>query len=475
MIPKENNASMKVDQVLEMQLETYYSAYKAKPSFKQALQSQLNDEIKYKFAGPGPSASFEKVFHSSIVKWATVGLAFVLLGILSFAIAPVRNAIGKALDIGYIDGVGFVKISETYVLNGSIVSERVSQVIVIDRVVMDSNGTTVWFHLTGDPPLWRNTEGKPIAYLEAENQHYPVRSWGWDEISQSGLFEFSASTLSASSVYVLHIQPDWVIPIHLTPMSENADEQAIIIFPDLCQSRKGVELCVQAFVNDSTGYHLLLNASSSNPDFYLESLDLTNLLTGEDAQLIDSSGNRLQKGSTTSPSFPIPFEIPVEVFDYQRKASTSLTYSSSTPEGDFLTLVVPGLTVKTPTSQTITCNLDNGLVIGSTFPCEASVTIGGNVLNFHTGEVHQGQTGIQLRITSEPIQPKDNLLVTSVSLENLNGVDSTIGTSFEVKTRQLSLFLEQETYSSGQSFNIRIVDGYLTILEPYQFNWTINP
>ena len=249
----------------------------------------------------------------------------------------------------------------------------------------------------------------------------------------------------------------------------------MMIFSDLCDSHNGIELCVQAFVSDSTGYHLLLNASSANLDFYLESLDMTNPWIGQDVELMDSSGIPFQKGSAASPEFSLPFEIPVEEFDAQSEAGTTLHFVPSLQDSHSLTLTAPGLTVKTPVDQIITCEVGDNPVVGSTFPCEVSITIGGNVLNFHTGEVLQGQTGIQLRITSDPIQPQDNLLLTRAYLENLNGGNSTVGAIYEVKTRQLVFFLEQETFTPDQSFNIRVVDGYLTILEPYQFSWEIEP
>lgn len=463
------------DTDLEKKIKTYYSSYKGEPSFKQKLQNQLRFEISQKPVGKQRTPPFNMMFTNPKVKWVIGIFAFAFLCILSLAITPVREALGKAIDLGYLEGVGFVRISETRILNGTVISDHLSQAVVIDQVVMNSEETTIWLHATGEQLLTKSTNGEPIAYLEAEGQQIPTSSWGWVDDTQSGVLRFSASAPSMPLAFYLHIAPDWNIPIQLIPMSESTNGQAVTLFSDQCQSHNEVELCVQAFVNDLTGYHLLLNASSSNPDYYLETLYLANPLTGEEVQLMDSSGNPLQKSSVSSPDFLIPFEIPVEIIDTQREATTTLHYSPTLQETDFLTLTVPGLTVKTPVDQTITCNVGNNPVIGSTFPCEASITIGGNILTFHTGEVLQGQTGIQLRITSEPIQPQDNLLVTRAYLENLNGVDSTIGTSFEVKTRQLSLFLEQETFSSGQSFNIRIVDGYLTIIEPYRFSWTVRP
>ena len=173
--------------LLENQVEAHYAQFKAEPSFQTiSLQSRLNDEIKEKSARPAHRPSFVQMFSSPVVKWMTGVLAFVLLVILSLGITPVRNAIGKALDLGYIDGVGFVRVSETFVLNGSIVSDRVSQAIVIDRVVMNSDGTRIWFHSTGETMSWSSIEGEPFAFMETDNRQYPVRSWGWDDDSQRG-------------------------------------------------------------------------------------------------------------------------------------------------------------------------------------------------------------------------------------------------------------------------------------------------
>ena len=469
-LPTQNN-----DPDLEKQITAFYSSYKAEPSFKQNLQNQLRRETSREAAKTAGGEFFGKILPSPTLRWVVGVLVFVLVCALSLTIAPVRNAIGNALDVGYIDGVGFVKISETYVLSGKTISDRLSRSVVIDQVVMNSDGTRVWFHSAGELSPTLSDKDGPIASMEVEDQIYPTRVSGWVDDSQRGIIEFSASTPSPSLTVVLHIEPNWVIPIQLIPMRERSDELAVTTFSDQCQIHQGVELCVQAFVSDSTGYHLLLNASSSNPDFYLETPFLSNRLTGEDAQLTDSSGNLLQKSSSSSPNFPMPFEIPVEVFDSQRKVSTTLNYSPSTQEGDFLTLTIPGLTVKTPANQTITCNLENDLTIGSTFPCKASVTIGGNELTFHSGEVLQGQTGIQLRITGDPVYPVDNLILTGVNFEVTDGNAPLIGTSFEIKTQQLSLFLERDTVSSDQPFSIQITAGYLTITEPYQFTWTINP
>jgi hypothetical protein len=464
------------DTDFEKQIKSYYSSHKADPSFKRTLHDQLCLEISQNPAGKQRNPAFHGIFSHPKVQWGIGIFAFVILCILSLVIiAPVREAIGKAIDLGYLEGVGFVRMSETYVLNGTVISERLSQVVVIDQVVVDSEGTTIWLHATGEQLLAQSTSGEPVAYLEAAGQQYPTSAWGWVDDTQNGVLRFSASTPAMPPAFFLHITPDWNIPIQLTLMSENTDGQAVTLFSDQCQVNNGVELCVTAFVNDSNGYHLLLNAFSSNPDFYLESLYLNNPLTGRDVQLMDSSGKLLQKSSVSSTNFSLPFEIPVEVFDAQREASTTLHFFPSSKDNHSLTLTASGLDVKTPVNQIITCDVGDNPAIGSTFPCETSITIGGIELTFHSVEVVQGQTGIQLRIISDPIQPRDNLLVTGLYFENLNGVDSATGTSFEVKTRQLILFLEQKAFSSGQSFHIKIVDGYLTILEPYQFTWTINP
>ena len=463
-----------IDRDFELQIRSYYSSFKCASSFKQNLKDKLHDEISKNPAGKQKGFPLTLRYANPKVRWALGIVVFTILCILSLTIAPVRKALGKTIDLGYIKGVGFVRMSETYVLNGKIISDDQSQAIVIDQVVMDSDSTTIWLHTTGESLLETSGNG-PIAYIETSGQQYDTSSWGWVDDNQSGVFRFSASQPGMPLSFLLHIGPDRIIPIQLIPMRESTDHQAVTLFSEKCQTHHGIELCVNAFITDSDGYHLLLNAISSNPGFYLESLYLSNSSTGEDVQLMDSSGNLLQRSSLSSADFSLPFEIPVEVFDAQREASTTLHFSPASKDNDTLTLTVPGLQVKTPIDQIINCNVGDNPVIGSSIPCETSISIGGIELNFHSIEVSQGQTGTQLRMISDPIQPKDNLMVTGAYLENLNTGNYFIGTSFEVKTHQLILFLEQDSFSSDPSFNIRIVDGYLTILEPYQFNWTINP
>ena len=462
------------DAEIEKQIRSYYSSFTSASSFKQNLQNQLQYEISQNPARMLLRNPFTLRYTDPKVRWALGIVVFIILCFLSLAFAPVRKALGKTIDLGYLEGVGFVRMSETYVLNGSIISDHLSQAIVIDQAVMDSDGTTIWLHATGER-LLEPSGDIPIAYIEASGQQYYASSSGWVDDTQSGVFKFSTSPPGMPLSFLLHIGPDRIIPIQLIPMRESTDHQAVTLFSEQCQTHHGVKLCVNAFISDSNGYHLLLNATSSNPDFYLESLYLSNSLSGEDVQLMDSSGNLLQRSSLSSTDFSLPFEIPVEVFDAQRVASTTLHFSPSSKDNYSLTLTAPGLQVKTPVNKSISCDVGNDPVIGDAFPCETSITIGGIELTFHSIEVVHGQTGIQLRLISDPIQPKDNLMVTGAYLENLNNVNYLIGTSFETKTRQLILFLEQETFSSDQSFNIRIVDGHLTILEPYRFTWAINP
>jgi hypothetical protein len=460
---------------IEKQVKAYFSCFKAEPEFKHTLYTQLKHEIEPASAKTKRRIVSRNLFTRPMPKWVIGILAFAVICLLSIFFRPVRQAFGKAFDLGYLEGIGFVRISETNILNGTVAVDQGSQVIVVDQIVMNTGNVTVWLHATGEPRLFISTSDKSFIYLEAEGQQYPANSWGWADDDQSGVFRFSVSSPSLPLAFSLHLTPEWNIPLQLIPMSESKDHQAVTLFSDLCETHKDVELCVQAFSSDSTGYHLLLKATSLSPDFYLDSLYLTNSLAGKDVQLMDSSGNLLQYSSISSRSFISPFEIPVEEIDGQREASTTLHFLPVSKDNNSLTLTAPGLQVKTPVDQIIICNVGNDPVIGSSIPCEISINIGGVELTFHSIEVVQGQTGTQLRMISDPIQPKDSLMITGAFLENLNKGNYLIGTSFEVKTRQLILFLEQDTFNADLPFNIRIVDGYLTILEPYQFNWLVNP
>lgn len=462
-------------QDLEELIKTYYSAYSAEPAYKLTLINQLHSEIISVSARKNRESTSMRMFPNPVLKWVAGGLAFVVLFLSILAINPVREAIGKALDIGYLEGIGFVRISETKVLNGTINSDRISQAIGIDQVVINPSGTTILFHSTGERLIFTATKGDPISYIEIDNINYPVNAWSWDEDNQKGILDFSTTTPTMPSTFILHIAPDWSIPIQVIPMSESDTVQVVTIYPDLCQTQSGIELCIQAFMANTTGYHLLLNASSLNPDNYLETITVTNPLTGEGAVLMDSSGNSLHENNSSTPSFPIPHETPYGNMDSLNEVSTSLSFSLPPQEGEILTLLVSGFTVKTPVNKTISCDVGDDLVVGSTFPCERSITIGANELSFHSGEILQGQNGIRLMLVSDPLISTHEMILTGVDFENLNGVSPLMGSSFNVQTRQLSLWLEQDSANIDRSFGIRITHGYLTIEESFQFTWDIRP
>lgn len=462
-------------QDLEELIKTYYSTYSAEPAYKLTLINQLHSEITAVSAKKNRESTFMRMFSNPVMKWVAGVLVFVVLSLSILAINPVREAIGKALDIGYLEGIGFVRISETKVLNGTINSDRISQAIGIDQVVINPSGTTILFHSTGERLMFTATKGDPISYIEVDNINYPVKAWSWDEDNQKGVLDFSTTTLTMPSTFILHIAPDWSIPIQVIPMSESDTVQVVTIYPDLCQTQSGIELCLQAFIADTTGYHLLLNASSLNPDFYLETLTVINPLTGEGAVLMDSSGNLLYENNTSTPSFPIPHETPYDNMDSLNEVSTSLSFSPPPQEEERLTLLVSGLTVKTPVNKTISCDVGDDLVVGRTFPCETSITIGANELSFHSGEILQAQNRIRLLLVSDPIPASHEMTLTGVDFEYLNGALPLMGSSFNVQTRQLSLWLEQDSANIDRSFDIRITYGYLTIEEPFQFTWAIQP
>ena len=141
-----------------------------------------------------------------------------------------------------------------------------------------------------------------------------------------------------------------------------------------------------------------------------------------------------------------------------------------------MTLLVSGFTVKTPVNKIISCNLGNNFNVGSIFTCEKSINIDGNTLVFHYGEISPSPNGVRLTLVSDPMQPANGLLLTGLGLENLNDDPSSLlGSSFNVKTNQLELWMEVDTTSVDRSFDIRITDGELTIEEPFQYTWEINP
>ena len=471
----ENNADL--NQALEQQLSTYFSLYKAEPAFRSNLQKQLVFHSARQSA-LGSVISKKKllpdVFYHPRLKWVGGILFFIIVLFSLFAIHPVRAAIERFLDIGYVEGAGFVKVSNTNLLNGPTYSIKPDQTIGIDQVVADPKKTQIWFHSTGKIYSPEGTNGEFLAYLDVNGQKLPLISWGWVNNEQNGMFEFSSLGTTMPMLFILHISPDWSIPIHLIPMGQISAGQSMTIYPDICQTHLDVELCLRAFVSDSTGYHLWLSASSENPIFYLQTLDIHNPLAGEGAILMDFSGHQLDQVYPSQ--IPIPIVVSPVVSDVPKEVSTTLSFERSTNDNDSLDLLVAGLTGKTPVDELIMCEPGKNPGIGDQFPCEKSMNIAGELIRFHTGEITQNRYGIILTLRSDPIQSTNGLLLTGVDLENINDYSSsTMGTGFDLRTKQLELWFTVDPANTETLYGIRINGAHLTILEPYELTWKTTP
>lgn len=330
--------------VLEQRLSAYYSSYKAEPFFKSNLRKQLTShsmQTSKREIGRDKRRSRVGVFSQPALKWFGGILLFTVLLLSLFTIHPVRAVLEQTLDIGYIEGAGFVKVSETNVLNGATYSSQTAQTIGIDRVVVNLKRTQIWFHSTGNKFSPESANGEYISYLEVNGEKYPLSSWAWDDGAQKGVLEFSVLIPPLPMSFILHIVPNWAIPIQLIPMSQNPTIQTVTTFPNVCQNHAGINLCLRAFVANSSGYHLRLSASSSDPDHYLQTLETSNPLTGEEAVLMDSSGNALTKIYPSA--VPIPVEVPSRNSEPSREVSTTISFAPVSQGNESLTLLVSPL------------------------------------------------------------------------------------------------------------------------------------
>jgi hypothetical protein len=464
-------------QQLEQKLFSYYSSYAADPEYKSSLQKQLLVKSSQQSIIPTrrrENKLIEYLHYRPAYKWIATLALIILIFIMLFAIRPVRAAIERLIDFGYLEGAGFVRVSETYVLNGPVYSIKKDQTIGVDRVIADPTDTKIWFHLTGAQFSPENGNENLSAYLELNGQKLPSTSYSWGGSELEGIFVFGTLGPSISNPFTLHISPDWSIPIQLIPMISMDQSQTTTIYPHICQTQLDVELCLRAFVSDSTGYHLWLGASSYNPIFYLQTLDIRDPLTGKGAILMDSSGHQLEQ--VYSPAPPIVMEVSPVITDTTKEVRTTLSFEPSTNESGSLDLLVSGLTGKTPADATIECGLGNNSQVGDKFPCEKSISIAGEQIRFHEGDITQHSDGIHLTLLSDPIQASNGLLVTFVSADSLYYKNSSfVGVGFNPRTNQLEIWLGLDTLNSGKQFAVKITSADLTILEPFKLTWKLKP
>jgi hypothetical protein len=476
-----NGMNTSTNQQLEEKLVGYFSLYTAEPEYRSALQKLLLDKSSQQSITKtrrSENRFIEYLRYQPVYKWiAAVGLV-ILIFIMLFAIRPVRAAIERLIDFGYLEGAGFVRVSETYVLDGPIYSIRPDQTVMVDRIIADGRKTVVWLGIAGSQLPVEKMNEVNFAYLEVNEQQLPfissLVSSSPGENKQEGVYEFSSLGSSISSAFILHLSPDWDIPISLIPMSSMDQSQTTTIYPHICQTQLDVELCLRAFVSDSTGYHLWLGASSYNPIFYLQTLDIRDPLTGKGAILMDSSGHQLEQ--VYSPAPPIVMEVSPVITDTTKEVRTTLSFEPSTNESGSLDLLVSGLTGKTPAEATIECGLGNNPQVGDKFPCEKSISIASEQIRFHEGEITQHSDGIHLTLLSDPIQASNGLLVTFVSAESLYYENSSlVGVGFNPRTNQLEIWLGLDSLSAKNQFAVKITSADLTILEPFKLTWKIKP
>jgi hypothetical protein len=476
-----NEMNTSTNQQLEETLVGYFSLYTAEPEYRSALQKLLlykSSKTNLMHVGRRNNSFFEYLRYRPVYKWIVVASFIILIFIMLFAIRPVRAAIERLIDFGYLEGVGFVRVSETYVLDGPVYSIRPDQTVMVDRMIADERKTVVWLGITGSQLPIEKMNQVNFTYLEVNGQQLPFISSSVSsspgENKQEGVYEFSSLGSSISSAFILHLSPDWDIPVSLIPMTSMDQSQTTTIYPHICQTQLDVELCLRAFVSDSTGYHLWLGASSHNPIFYLQALDIRDPLTGKGAILMDSSGHRLEQ--VYSPAPPIVMEVSPVITDTTEEVRTTLSFEPSPNESGSLDLLISGLTGKTPADDTIVCELGPDPQIGDKFPCEKSISIAGEQIRFHEGEITQHSDGIHLTVLSEPIQASNGLLVTFVNADSLYYENSSlVGVGFNPRTNQLEIWLGLDSLSVKNQFALKITSADLTIFEPFKLTWIIKP
>jgi len=474
---KENDNFADGDLAVEQQLCSYYSLYEAVAEYKTELQKQLSMQAAYHPTTASENRNkkmLRDVFSRPRLRWM-VGILLLIIILLSLiAIQPVRAAIERLINFGYLEGAGFVRVSETYVISGPIYSIKRDQTIGIDRVIANPMNTQIWFHVTGVQFSPENVIEKLIAYLEVNGQNLQSTSYSWGGSNQEDIFVFGSLETAISNPFTLHISPDWSIPIQLIPMSSMDQGQTTTIYPDICQTHLDVEMCLRTFVSDSTGYHLWLSALSRNPIFYMQTLYLHDPLTGEDPILKDSIGHQLDPVYSSEPA--IVMQVSPVITDAIQEVKTTLSFERSANESGSLELLVTGLTGKTPADETIICGLGNDPQIGDHFSCEKSITIAGEQIRFHGGEITQHSDGIHLTMRSDPIEASNGLLLTFVNAESLYYENSSlVGVGFDRRTNQLEIWLGLDSLSAKNLFAVKITSADLTILEPFRLSLSLNP
>jgi hypothetical protein len=254
-------------------------------------ESQVRDHLRRKLAQklqagrPGQTGMRHPSARSALWMGATMAFLFVLLLCSN---TPVSAAIQRFFGYGYLPQAGFIRLSDSRIIQGPVTQSGWGQTVTVLQGVQDPGKTTLWISANLDPSALAAPE-----LVLPDHTRLPVQS-----LQTSGdTVRFVFGNLPAQVDRADLVLPGgWRLPLAWVPAGQVGLAPTQVSVPFLARTPDGdpdqrpcvdidreTQLCAEAALTDSEGTHLLLqafrsgeavplswNASSSRRSIFLE-------------------------------------------------------------------------------------------------------------------------------------------------------------------------------------------------------------
>ncbi|MDD5370912.1 MAG: hypothetical protein PHQ40_17660 [Anaerolineaceae bacterium] len=431
--------------------------------------------------------------------WAALAVVLALAALFIFR-QPVLAAMGRLFGYGYLPQAGFIPLEGTRFLNNPVRQEHAGRSLTVTLGVATSTRTILWLE-ESEP-----TRGADGAWLETPSgERLSLTTWTGEPTRPGGRgarLEFPPLLAGVERV-TLALPEGWRLPLEWIPAagaglpatdvrapyptpattampgsatvptagSESPTQTPQAAAPP-CAEVRGLRVCLAAAQTDEKGTRLLLEATSTDPQFVpggdSGQFTLPNPVSDEqEISLTDDLGNVTR------------LETPLDPVQWDgERLLRPLTFPPPAAQARQLTLRVPAFEASLTFADPLELSVDLGAdpQPGQALAVDQELTVLGQTLRFRQASlVGDGASSLHVSLTSDPLEGGKDVIVWGLDLGKPEGIDDGYGSGGGGPQGVVKLFSELVGPVSGKKtgkLTFPILGARLLLLGPFEFTFS---
>ena len=480
------------------------------PTFVSRLERQLLERQQVLARSEQPKRKVKRLgrqFAASLVRRRWQYAVLVLLAALVvtlFAIGPQRVLAQVQRWLGYVPGIGFVNLAETWVLPSPVEITQGDVALRVEQVIAGSENTQIVISVPGlsenDLPWPNEALERPdfTAYLLLpDGSRLELTRWELD--IGSGKLEYPALPAGVNRVTLIvprlplvpsgALPEDWEIPLTLRPASGKLNEE---LFPQLYSptdardSHHGISLRVLDVAQTSTETAIHYQVEWSHPDweygFGLGSMRMPELR--DDLGHIYWQSPRSNGSSVAVVAIPDPDVSQATPTPSALSHADTLVFPALSISASQATLWVDALEFTVPAQGTLSLDLGGNPQLGDAWPLDIHLEIAGfpvhiSGVRLREETVETGDGGTEQRIflelDLEPLEEQGGFSLADFDLANpTQGIYGYSGRLFAGGIEQ---YKGQIVFAAGSipggKIELQVTGATLLAHGPWEATWSI--